>query len=261
MNDRFGWLLGRAADDQAPGSAMEVELHLRIPLSAGLSHCIGPPALGSVISMHHLPIFDIRIRTERLELRLPDLELLDELATLAAKGVHPPGTMPFSVPWTDLPSPDLERGTVQWNLLQLGSWRPEAWSFNPVVLQGGEVIGTQGISATDFADTRTFKTGSWLGIAYQGRGIGREMRAAILHFGFVCLQATVAESGAYQDNLASLGVSRSLGYEETGQFTVERRGRSAERVSLRLTRAQWELTSRPNVRVDGVDHCLNFFGV
>jgi RimJ/RimL family protein N-acetyltransferase len=211
--------------------------------------------------VRHLPIFDIRIGTERLELRLPDLELLDELPTLAAKGIHSPETMPFGAGWTDLPSPELERSTIRWNLLQMGGWRPEAWSFNPVVLRAGEVVGTQGISGDRFAVTRTFKTGSWLGRDHQGQGVGREMRAAIRHFGFVCLGAKVAESTAFRDNLASLAVSRSLGYLENGESVGERRGLPAEEVGLRLTRERWERTDRPAVQVQGVESCLDFFGL
>ena len=223
--------------------------------------CAGPLSLGSFLDMRNLPISDIRIRTERLELRLPDLELLDELATLAAKGVHPPDTMPFSVPWTDLPSPELERSAIRWNLHQMGSWRPEAWSFNPVVLYQGRVVGTQEISADHFGVTRTFRTGSSLGHAYQGQGMGREMRAAVIHFGFVCLGGQVALSAAFRDNLASLGVSRSLGYQENGVLVVERRGVRAEQVGLRLTRERWESTTRPAVRVEGVERSLDLFGV
>lgn len=211
--------------------------------------------------MSLLPIFDIRIRTKRIELRLPDLRLLDELASLAAAGIHPPDRMPFSVPWTDQPSPQLERSAVQWNLLQLANWSPEAWSFNPVVLVEGRVVGTQGISATDFAVTRAFKTGSWLGQAHQGQGLGREMRAAILHFGFASLGGSVAMSAAFRDNAASLAVSRSLGYLENGDLVAVRRGMLAEQVALRLRRDQWEQTERPQVVVEGLEACRDLFGV
>lgn len=214
----------------------------------------------SVPKVRHLPICDIRIRTARLQLRLPDLELLDELASLAAEGIHPPETMPFGVPWTDQPSPRLERATVQWNLLQMATWRPESWSFNPVVIHAGRVVGTQGISATDFAVTRSFRTGSWLGRAHQGRGLGREMRAAILEFGFALLGALVALSAAFHDNRASLEVSRALGYEENGTLVVERRGLPAQQVSLRLSRERWENSDRPEIQVEGVERCLDFFG-
>jgi RimJ/RimL family protein N-acetyltransferase len=211
--------------------------------------------------VRHLPIFDIRIRSPRLELRLPDLDMLDELATLAAAGIHPPETMPFGVPWTDQPSPELERATVRWHLLQLATWSPLAWSFNPVVLHQGNVIGSQGINSTNFVVTRSVTTGSWLGRAYQGQGLGREMRAAILEFAFSGLGAEVALSGAFRDNAASLGVSRALGYEDNGEVIVERRGLPAEQIQLRLPRERWESIDRLRVELEGVEACREFFGV
>ena len=211
--------------------------------------------------MRHLPIFNIRIRSPRLELRLPDLELLDELASLAAAGIHPPETMPFGVPWTDQPSPELERATVRYHLLQLATWSPLAWNFNPVVLHQGKVIGSQGINATNFVVTRNVTTGSWLGRAYQGQGLGREMRAAILEFAFSGLGAEVALSSAFHDNAASLRVSRALGYEDNGEAIVERRGLPAEQIHLRLTRERWEHSDRPQVELEGVEACREFFGV
>ena len=47
------------------------------------------------------PLFDVRLRTPRLELRLGTPEEIDQLGALAMRGVHPPDEMPFSVPWTD----------------------------------------------------------------------------------------------------------------------------------------------------------------
>jgi len=47
------------------------------------------------------PLFRLRIRTPRLELRLGDEEEALALGRLAESGVHPPAEMPFSVPWTD----------------------------------------------------------------------------------------------------------------------------------------------------------------
>ena len=34
----------------------------------------------------------------------------------------------------------------------------------------------------DFPTLRAAESGSWLGLAYQGRGFGKEMRAAIVEF-------------------------------------------------------------------------------
>ena len=55
---------------------------------------------------------------------------------------------------------------------------------------------------------RSVATGSWLGLRHQGHGIGKEMRAAVLHFAFAGLGAIEALSGAWDDNKPSLGVER-----------------------------------------------------
>jgi RimJ/RimL family protein N-acetyltransferase len=210
--------------------------------------------------VHVLPIYDLRILTPRLELRLPDTALLEELVTLAAKGVHPPDVMPFDIPWTDRPSPQMEREAIQYHLLQVAKWSPEEWTYNPVVIHEGRVIGSQGIGAESFAQSRSVHTGSWLGHEFQGRGLGRERRAAILHLAFQGLGAQEALSGAFQDNPASIAVSRSLGYEENGTGLIARRGSPAIHIGLRLTREKWLSRPRLEVSLEGLDGCLDLFG-
>lgn len=211
--------------------------------------------------MRNWPLYDLRIRTPRLELRLPDLELLDELAELAGRGVHPPEHMPFAVPWTDRPSPELERSVVQHSLLQVASWTKERWIYNPVVLKEGRVIGTQDMKGQDFAVARSFGTGSWLGREHQGHGFGREMRAAILHLGFAGLGAEEALTSVFSDNPASLGVSRSLGYERNGVSLVARRGLPTRHLSYRLSRERWLATHNLEVQIEGLEPCLELFGL
>jgi RimJ/RimL family protein N-acetyltransferase len=211
--------------------------------------------------MRTWPLYDLRIQTPRLELRLPDLEMLDELSELAARGVHDRERMPFKNAWTDKPSPELERSVVQYSLLQVASWSPERWTYNPVVCHQGRVIGTQDMRGQSFAVSRSFSTGSWLGREYQGRGFGREMRAAILHLGFAGLGAEEALTSAFSDNPASLGVSRSLGYEPNGSCLVERRRRPAEHLSYRLSRERWLTTHDLEVRLEGLEPCLELFGL
>ena len=46
----------------------------------------------------------VRLRTPRLELRLPDEDELARLAAAAAEGVHEPGARPFGVPWGAQPA-------------------------------------------------------------------------------------------------------------------------------------------------------------
>ena len=71
------------------------------------------------------PLFDLVVRTPRVELRYPDDDLLMELAHVAAQGVHDPAIMPFLQPWTRAESPELERSALKhwWGLR--ASWSPE----------------------------------------------------------------------------------------------------------------------------------------
>jgi RimJ/RimL family protein N-acetyltransferase len=72
----------------------------------------------------------------------------------------------------------------------------EAWHLPFAVWHQGVIVGQQDILARDFLQTHTIESGSWLGRAHQGQGIGKEMRAAVLHLGFDGLGAKRAETGA-----------------------------------------------------------------
>ncbi|MGC2486340.1 MAG: GNAT family protein [Acidimicrobiales bacterium] len=205
------------------------------------------------------PLFDLRIRTRRVEIRLPNDDDLAELARLALKGVHDPAFMPFLHAWTDEHSPQLERGLLQWGWRHRATWSPDDWSFNGAVLVDGDIVGVQSLMAKDFATLRSVKTGSWLGAAHQGQGIGKEMRSAILHFAFEGLGALEAHSGGFVDNEPSLGVSKALGYEGNGRRTVLRRGRPVEMLDVRLDRSRWRNIEHPDVEIVGLEGCRDFF--
>lgn len=205
------------------------------------------------------PLFDLRIRTRHVEIRLPSDDDLTELARLALKGIHDPAFMPFLHPWTDEHSPELERGLLQWGWRHRAAWSPNDWSFNGAVLVDGEFAGVQSLMAKDFATLRSVKTASWLGTAHQGQGIGKEMRSAVLHFAFEGLDAVEAHSGGFIDNESSLAVSRALGYEEIGRRTVLRRGLPTELIDVRLDRSKWRQAEHPQVDVIGLEECRDFF--
>ncbi|MFJ6460105.1 GNAT family N-acetyltransferase [Streptomyces sp. NPDC091387] len=208
----------------------------------------------------HWPLYGLRIRTPRLELRLPDLELLDELASVAADGVHAPDSMPFSVPWTDGPPAERGRAVFQHVLASVANWSVRDWALSLAVLHEGRVVGRQDVMARDFAVTGEVSTGSWLGLAHQGRGIGTEMRAAALHLAFAGLGAGAAVSAAMTDNPRSLGVSRRLGYLPDGLETAALRGAPVTLQRLRLERARWEEHRSVEVTVEGLDGCRAEFG-
>ncbi|MCP2258099.1 Protein N-acetyltransferase, RimJ/RimL family [Streptoalloteichus tenebrarius] len=208
------------------------------------------------------PLRHLVLRTPRLELRPDDDPGLLELAEEARLGVHPPDEMPFAVPWSDAPAEELGRNILQFHWSQRAALRPDDWSVHFLVRRDGRVIGTQGISAKDFAVTGEVRTGSWLGRRHQGRGYGVEMRAAVLQFAFSFLGARQARSDAFEDNAASLAVSRKLGYVDDGTDCQARRGRLAVQRRLLLTGERFAEHS-PGWRVDvaGVDGCLPVLGV
>jgi RimJ/RimL family protein N-acetyltransferase len=206
------------------------------------------------------PLRHLVLRTPRLELRPDDDAGLLELVDEAYHGVHPPEVMPFLVPWTDADPRDLGRRVLQhyWNVrarLAEGDW-----AINFLTRHEGRVIGTQQLSGADFPILREVETGSWIGMRHQGRGFGREMRAAVLAFAFDHLGAVRARSSAFVDNVASHRVSARLGYRRDGSTWVIRRGQAIEDVRLVLApedfvRPEWKL------QVDGVDACQPLLGV
>ncbi|GAA2270297.1 GNAT family protein [Nonomuraea roseoviolacea subsp. roseoviolacea] len=208
--------------------------------------------------MRHWPLFSLSVTTARLELRMPSLADLDELAERAAEGVHDPAEMPFSLPWTDGSPEERARATVRYHFGRWAAWTPESWTCPFVTVFEGQIVGTQELEATDFAVTREVRTGSWLGLRFQGRGIGTEMRRAVLHLAFDGLGAESAVSEAYLDNPRSLGVSRRLGYRDDGLLRTGRRGRMAVQQRLRLDREHW--STPPGYRVDGLEPCLPLLG-
>jgi RimJ/RimL family protein N-acetyltransferase len=167
--------------------------------------------------------------------------------------------MPFTTPFTDRPSPERERESAQWWWRQRAEWTPEKWNLTGAVFVDGEVVGVQDINAEHFATLRSVHTGSWLGLAHQGQGLGKEMRQAILHLAFAGLGALEAHSGAFFDNEASLATSRSVGYEPNGEALAPRRNGSARMINLRIDRARWEERRRHDIELVGVEECLDMF--
>ena len=203
------------------------------------------------------PLFDLQVRTPRLELRYIDDEMATELALLAAKGIHPPDFMPFAMPWSEEPSPLLERNTMQFYWRCRAELSPAKWNIPLAVLVEGAVVGTTGLITHDFQVLRTFETGSWLGREHQGAGIGKEMRIATLHLGFLGFGAQRATTGAWEDNGPSLGVTNSLGYVANGHRAAVRKGIECSERRFEMMRDDF-LTRlrRDDITVSGVDDCL-----
>ena len=205
------------------------------------------------------PLFDLVVRTPRLELRLPREQEFGALVALVDRGIHDPDTMPFFVPWTDVEPPERARSSAQWLWGHRANWSPEKWTYTGTAFVDGEPVGMQDLEAEHFRAVRSVETGSWLGRAHQGRGLGREMREAVLHLAFAGLGAEEALSGAFEDNAASLATSRAIGYEENGEARGHRRDGSTRTIRFRLGRQRWEQRRRHDIEIIGLDGCLDMF--
>ncbi|MFD6417619.1 GNAT family N-acetyltransferase [Streptomyces sp. NPDC060194] len=207
------------------------------------------------------PPLGLRLYTPRLELRLPSEGQLAELGEVAAGGIHGADDNPFIVQWTGGTPQEVAYSVLRHHWAGLGAWSPREWTLNLTVLREGTVVGMQSLRATDLAVTREVGTTSWLGRAYQGQGIGTEMRAAVLELAFAGLGAEEAVSGALAHNTASLAVSRKLGYLPDGSRRLSVAGRPVREHRVRLTRKRWERHRRVAVAVEGLEPCLPHLGL
>jgi RimJ/RimL family protein N-acetyltransferase len=209
----------------------------------------------------HWPLFDLEVHTPRLTLRYLDDALARQLVAVAARGVHDPAVMPFSIPWTDLPSPQMEREAMRFYWQTRAAVRPDSWNLQFAVLVDGEVVGACDVRAEHFPTLRQFTTGSWLGREFQGRGLGKEFRTAVLTLGFDGLGAEFALTGMWHDNAASLGVTTSLGYERVGRRRALRRGEPDEQLEYRMSRDHWATIRRDDITLHGLERAREFLGL
>ena len=207
------------------------------------------------------PLMGLRLRTPRLELRLPTDEELVGLAQVAVKGIHRSGERPFFSRWPERPAAEVARTVIQGQWRKRGAWTADHWALELAVFdQDGQPLGAQELRAEHFAGLREVASSSWLGVGHQGRGLGTEMRSAVLHLAFAGLGAEYALSASFVDSAASQSVSRKLGYRPDGIERDERDGQVLVTQRFRMAREQWEQTERPEVTVTGLEPCLDLFG-
>ena len=168
------------------------------------------------------PPFALRISCGPLELRVLRDDDLPELVEVVRGGIQVPGLpMPFLLDSHDLPfapgSPDgFPTSSLAWWWTQRATFAADEWRLALVVRRHGVLVGMQDLHAKDFAQTRRVMTGSWLGQAHHGMGVGTLMRQLVVGFAFDELAAEQCESGYIVGNHASAAVSRKVGYVDNG---------------------------------------------
>ncbi len=192
---------------------------------------------------------------------MPGEAELPAFAAAAAAGIHPADEMPFGIPWTAQPSPQRELDSYRWWMSARANWSVEKWALTLGVWVDGEPAGFQDLFAERFLELRMVRTGSWLGGRFQGRGIGKLMRQAVLTLAFDHLGAEVAESEAFIDNPASNKVSVGVGYQPNGFGRLSPQGTPRDTQRFRMTSEDWRARPRPEVRVAGLEAWLELFGL
>jgi RimJ/RimL family protein N-acetyltransferase len=203
----------------------------------------------------------IRVKTPRLELVGADDERLAALAPLVREGKVFAEPAPYDDPMSFYESdPDV----------RVSKWLQSVWRgrgrFGPAefrlafaVLVDGEAVGMQDLIAEKFDTCGTVLSFSWLSTDVRGRGLGTEMRSAMLHLAFAGLGAREAASDAFIDNVGSNRVSEALGYEHNGVEWDIRRGEPGLLQRWRLTREAWEAGRRDDIELSGVPEFLEVF--
>jgi RimJ/RimL family protein N-acetyltransferase len=206
------------------------------------------------------PLFDLRLRTPDLDLRpMTEADLVPLSDLLPDDLEQDPAATTY-----DIDDRRVSRGIVlhQGYWKAYGTWRPDAWRLTFTVRADGEVVGTQELEGNDFPSLRVVDSSSFLVGPARGRGWGKQMRTAVLALAFGPLEAQAAVTSAWHDNHASLGVSRSLGYQPNGESYLMRDGRPDVLTHLMMKRDGWLAGGlAQQVEVGGFEPCRPLFGL
>ena len=211
------------------------------------------------------PPFGLRIESPRLILR--QIRETDFPAYIAAatSGISNAGRSPFVSPWDENPPEQMAKNSLSWVWSRRSSIGPDQWYLMLGVFlkeedgAEGALIGVQDVGAEKWRVLRTVNSGSWMRRDQQGRGLGKEMRAAMLIWAFDHFGAEYAESAAFDWNEPSNRVSQSLGYSKFGTKRVaDAYNKQAEWESH--YRMAWDEFLRPSwtVQVRGSDLLQDF---
>lgn len=207
--------------------------------------------------------FGVRIGTPRLELRPATDDVLEQLAPLVRDDKAAAHPLPYDDPMS-LYERNPEIRVQRW--LQ-AIWRgrgrvePDAWRLYFAVIVDGQPVGMQDLIGDRFSVHGTVTTFSWLSADARGKGVGKEMREAVLHLAFEGLGAREASSDAFMDNSGSNAISKALGYRENGTDWDTRQNEPALLQRWRLTRDDWLPRRRTDIELHGVPACRRLLSI
>ena len=160
---------------------------------------------------------------------------------VSLKGIHDPATCRSALPWTDKPSPLFERNSIQHYWQQPGRAHAERMAHplrRPGRRRGRRRAGRR--RARTSPRRRVASTGSWLGQAFQGQGIGKEMRAAVLHFLSPASTPSAASAARGTTTRRRSACRARWATSRTARRSRLRRDERDRQIRLLLTREEWE---------------------
>ncbi len=209
----------------------------------------------------HWPLFDLRIRTPRLELRLPRDDDLYALIDAFQSGVHDPATMPFLVPWTDTPSPRREREALQWWWSQRAGWKPEAWNLTLCCVVDGRS------SACRTSTPTTSPPAGWSPPARgwrsptRGKASARRCALRCCTWPSSVWERRAPRPGPSTTTQPSLAVTRALGYQPNGDMVKMRRGVPHTCLEFVMDRDGFDRIRRDDIVIEHLEPALPMFGL
>ena len=205
------------------------------------------------------PLFRLRLATDRLELRPPTDDEIAELARVARRGIHGDDVMPFANGWTDYPERVGRRFASTYG--PGAGWRIEPGRCRSPSSSTASRFGVEQMKGEAFPKLRTVGTGSWLARAHQRRGIGSEMRAAVLDFTFTALER---RGRRHRRLRLQRGLDRRLAetrIRPERHAARHRPRRCGRRVALSTLARAVACDREPRRHDRGLRACAGFFGV
>jgi RimJ/RimL family protein N-acetyltransferase len=173
------------------------------------------------------------LETERLVLRAPRLEDMEQIAMLANERRIAENTARIPHPYT---LKDAEAFLAAAN-------RSDAERTFAITLADGTLIGACGLELREGpgAAGTTPELGIWLGVPYWGRGFATEAVRALIDHAFEDLELEALQAGARVTNPASRRVLEKCGFQWTGVglYRIRALKSSAPIDRFRLERSIW----------------------
>ncbi|WP_150461128.1 GNAT family N-acetyltransferase [Nesterenkonia ebinurensis] len=211
------------------------------------------------------PVFGLRIISPRLILRQVRETDFGAYVAAASSGIMKGPRNSFASPWDENTPTDIAKNSLTWLWSRRPAIGPDSWYLMLAVFvrsedgSEGPLIGMQDVWAEKYRVLRSLETASWLRADQQGKGYGKEQRAAALLWAFDHFDAEYAQSGAYDWNEPSKRVSESLGYFQCGTKRVtDAHGKQPEwEIAYRMAKSDF---IRPSwsVKVEGNELLKDF---